>query len=164
MFTLENPWTQALEGKKVLVIHPFKQTILQQIPKRHLLFKNPKLAPNCEIKVIQAVQGIDVENASKLYKDWYEGLQSMYNSIDQEDFDIAIIGAGAYGMFLTNYIKSKGKQAIYMAGATQLLFGIKGTRWDRYNFYNEHWTNVLKEETPQNLNNFIKAEFNKAYW
>ena len=36
----ENPWTRALEGKKVLVIHPFAETIKEQYKRRELLFIN----------------------------------------------------------------------------------------------------------------------------
>jgi hypothetical protein len=63
--------------------------------------------------------------------------------IDGKDFDVAIIGCGAYGFPLAAHLKRLGKKAIYMGGATQLLFGIKGKRWDNYrlisNFFNEHW-------------------------
>lgn len=45
-----------------------------------------------------------------------------------------------------------GKKAIHMGGATQMLFGIKGKRWeDEYGeFMNEHWIRPSKEETPIN--------------
>ena len=50
------------------------------------------------------------------------------------DFDVAIIGCGAYGFPLAAKLKQAGKQAIHLAGATQLLFGIKGKRWEEYQF------------------------------
>lgn len=39
----QRPWTQHLKGKKVLVIHPFVETIKKQYEKRHLLFEKPDL-------------------------------------------------------------------------------------------------------------------------
>ena len=48
----------------------------------------------------------------------------------EEIFDVAIIGCGAYGMPLAAMLKQAGKQAIHLGGATQLLFGIKGKRWE----------------------------------
>ena len=51
-------WTQALKGKKVLVIHPFIETIKKQYAKRKLLFKSPDLLPDFELLTIKAVQSI----------------------------------------------------------------------------------------------------------
>ncbi|MCD7883766.1 MAG: hypothetical protein LUI87_08725 [Lachnospiraceae bacterium] len=68
------------------------------------------------------------------------------------DFDVAIIGAGAYGLPLAAYCKERGAQAIQMSGATQILFGIKGKRWDDHPFisslYNEYWVRPNESETP----------------
>ena len=47
-----------------------------------------------------------------------------------------------------------GKKAIHMGGSLQLLFGIKGKRWEDMVGYagmmNEHWVKPLPEETPPN--------------
>ena len=40
---MEKPWSESLEGKRVLVIHPFEKTILSQYEKHDRLFDNPKL-------------------------------------------------------------------------------------------------------------------------
>ena len=53
----------------------------------------------------------------------------MYTEAVKIDFDTAIIGCGAYGFPLAAKLKAAGKQAFHMGGATQLLFGIKGSRW-----------------------------------
>lgn len=125
----KNPWSEALEGKKVLVIHPFNKTIEHQYHnKRALLFKDPRVLPEFAslqtIKAVQTLAGNKVE-----YKNWFEALAYMKQEIDQKDFDVAIIGAGAYGFPLAAHIKRKGKKAIHMGGPTQMLFGIKGKRW-----------------------------------
>ena len=50
-------------------------------------------------------------------------------------------------------MKCHGKQVIHMGGATQLLFGIKGKRWDTHpvikNLYNEHWVRPEAHERPE---------------
>jgi len=42
-----------------------------------------------------------------------------------------------------------------MGGSTQVLFGIRGKRWDNisefHTFFNEHWTRPSKEETPEKV-------------
>nr|AOE12621.1 conserved hypothetical protein [uncultured bacterium] len=139
----KNPWSEALEGKKVLVIHPFNKTIEQQYHnKRTLLFKDPRVLPAfASLQTIRAVQSI-AGNKVK-FKDWFEALDYMKSEIDKKDFDVAIIGAGAYGFPLAAHVKRMGKKAIHMGGPTQMLFGIKGKRWvDNTKFkdiINEHF-------------------------
>ena len=122
-FFAKNPWSRALEGKKILVVHPFAETIEQQYKKRELLFDN-NLLPEFELKIIKAVQSIAGINTE--FKDWFEALAWMEAEIDKEDYDICLIGAGAYGFPLAAHVKKMGKKAIHLGGATQLLFGIKG--------------------------------------
>ena len=157
------PWSSALKGKKVLVISPFSESIKKQYEKRTLLFRDQEMLPAFELLTITAVQTI-ADNTGG-FADWFEALESMYTQIGAKDFDVAIIGAGAYGMPLANFIKiSMGKVAIHMGGATQLLFGIKGKRWDSFPvikaMYNEHWINPSETERPTGLH---KVE-GGSYW
>jgi hypothetical protein len=147
------PWSKVLKGKKVLVIHPFVKTIQKQYSEnRKYIFENKNILPEFELNTIKAIQTIGNNHLNFDFKDWFEALDYMCNKIDKVDFDIAIIGAGAYGLSLASYIKKLGKNAIHMGGATQVLFGIKGQRWDERPFYksmyNNYWTRPLKEETP----------------
>lgn len=60
-------------------------------------------------------------------------------------------------------VKNAGKQAIHLGGATQLLFGIKGYRWENNyptkiaTFFNDAWTRALAEETPKNAGTVEKV-------
>lgn len=58
----------------------------------------------------------------------------MKSELDKEPYDVALIGCGAYGMPLAAYSKKTGHKAIHLAGALQLLFGIRGSRWDNPNY------------------------------
>ena len=71
------------------------------------------------------------------YETWFDALKQMESEIDKADFDVALIGCGAYGFPSAAYCKSIGKQGIHTGGSLQLYFGIKGKRWDRFSFYNE---------------------------
>ena len=64
------------------------------------------------------------------FKDRFEALDYMYKEALKIDFDIAVIGCGAYGICLASMLKNAGKQAFHLGGITQLWFGIKGKRWD----------------------------------
>lgn len=152
-FFAANPWTKALEGKKVLVVHPFAETIQTQYAKRDLLFTNG-LLPEFELITLKAVQSIAGEKTP--FSDWFKALDWMKKEIEKVDFDICILGCGAYGFPLAAHVKRIGKKAVHLGGVTQLLFGIKGKRWEQYLFYpytnlfNEHWVRPDEEEKPKN--------------
>jgi hypothetical protein len=160
----ESPWTSTLRGKKVLIIHPFEATIKSQYQKKELLFTNPDLLPDFELKTLKSVQSLAGNKSN--FKDWFEALDYMKEKIENIDFDIAIIGCGAYGMPLAAHIKRRGKQAFHLGGETQIMFGIKGKRWEEpsynYNnlFYKEHWVRPFEIDTPKNTN---QVE-NGCYW
>jgi hypothetical protein len=145
------PWTRTLEGKRVLVVHPYAKSIRDQYSKKDLLFKSD-LLPSFELITMRSVQSISGNKTE--FGTWFEALDHMKKQIDGITFDVAIIGCGAYGFPLAAHVKRKGKIAIHMGGATQILFGIKGKRWEEMEFFrnmfNEHWVRALQEETPEN--------------
>jgi type I restriction enzyme S subunit len=57
--------------------------------------------------------------------------------------DIAIIGCGALGMIIASRLKMLGIQCIVMGGALQILFGVRGKRWETHpvisKFFNDAW-------------------------
>ena len=164
--TYQNPWSENLKGKKVLVIHPFEESIQEQYKKHEFLFENKKILPDFELITMKPVQSLADNKDNLPYKTWFEALDAMKNQINQIDFDIAIIGAGAYGIFLAHHCKMLGKQAIHMGGATQILFGIIGKRWETEykdtvgKLINEYWTRPLDSEKPKGAN---KVE-GGCYW
>lgn len=144
------PWTYALRGKKVLLIHPFADTIQRQYEKREFLFADERVLPKFELKTIKAVQTL-ADITDDRFETWFDALEYMHEESKKIDYDIAILGCGAYGLPLAAMIKADGKQAIHMGGATQLLFGIKGNRWDAHpvisKLYNNYWVRPGENET-----------------
>lgn len=145
------PWSAALDRKKVLIVHPFIESIAGQLQRRGQIWPGKDVLPRFQsVSYVRAAQSN--AGAKTGFADWFEALESMKCEISQADFDIAIIGAGAYGLPLSAYIKSLRKQAVQMSGATQILFGIKGKRWDEHpvisKFYNDAWVRPLQSETP----------------
>jgi len=160
------PWTKALAGKKVLVVHPFARTIAQQYKKRELLFKDD-LLPEFQLMTIQAVQSIAGNPTG--FSDWFEALDFMKAEIDKQDYDICLIGCGAYGFPLAAHVKRRGKKGFQLGGSLQLLFGISGKRWENENYnsqynyaqlMNEHWVKPGDEEKPEDAVNVEGA----CYW
>lgn len=173
-FWAKKPWTAALKNKKVLVVHPFAKSILEQYSKRHLLFKNPDMLPDfASLKVIPAVQSIGGGN--ERFSDWFEALDWMKDEIDKSDYDVCLIGCGAYGFPLAAHVKRQGKKAIHLGGALQLLFGIWGKRWENpehgverwglergayKKLLNKHWVRPSDDERPAAAANVEGA----CYW
>ena len=161
-FWFDNPWSGALKGKRVLVIHPFEETIKNQYKKREFIFENPDVLPEFELLTLKAVQSIG--GRTDQFSTWFDALDWMYNEAISMDFDIALIGCGAYGFPLAAKIKKSGRTAIHMGGVTQMLFGIKGGRWDKrpdyVSLYNKYWCRPSETEKPDAASQVENA----CYW
>lgn len=162
----KNPWSYELKGKKVLVIHPFTETIQKQYERKEKLFVDKMVLPEFELITLKAVQSIGGQ--SDRFMTWFDALSWMEERIDEIDFDVALIGCGAYGFNLASYVKQKGKIGIQIGGALQLLFGIKGHRWTDHpgaypvlnKMFNDYWVFPPKEDIPP----AAKSVENACYW
>ncbi len=155
---LETPWTYALKGKKVLVIHPFENSIRKNYQIREKIHGNDRLLPDFELLTLKPVQSIADEIPE--YESWFEALKEMEEKIARINFDIALIAAGAYGFPLGAYCKKLGKKAFHIGGSLQSYFGIRGKYYDQFGYHNEYWTRPLEEERPKG---FKKVEAGR-YW
>lgn len=161
----ERSWMGALHGKKVLVISPFAQSIEAQYSRREKIHRNPNLLPAFELKTIKAVQSPIISGRRREFKDWFHALEWMYQETLKIDYDIALLGCGAYAFPLAAKIKESGHGAITTCGGTQLIFGIMGKRWDNPKYrervgVSQYWIYPRAEETPRKR----KAVENGCYW
>lgn len=160
-FWSRRPWTAALKDKKVLVVHPFAESIRNQYEKHlsgSLLFNNPETLPEFStFNVIRSVQSIGPSSENSGFKDWFEALDYMKGEIDRYEYDVCLIGCGAYGFPLAAHIKRRGKKAVHLGGALQLLFGIKGKRWEQNPSYSDlirdNWIRPQGREVLPSANN-----------
>jgi len=95
-------------------------------------------------------------------KSWEDAVEHVLKSYEKHPFQVAIIGCGALGMIIGAELKKRGVQVILMGGATQILFGIRGKRWDTHStiskFFNDAW--IYPTDKPINAN-LIE---NGCYW
>jgi hypothetical protein len=158
-----NPWSKHLEGKKVLVISPFAETIKKQYEKRKLLWEDKTVLPDFDLKTLKH-QLSPALGIPSVYEDWVQMITDLKRNIEQTHFDVALIGTGGTSLPLVVFCKQLGKQAIHLGGALQILFGIKGNRWlnkPHINcFFNEHWVRPSGDEVPENY----MINENGCYW
>jgi hypothetical protein len=150
-YYLDDPWSRELRGRKVLVVHPFAETIRDQYEtRRSELFDDPDVLPPFQLRLVRAVQSAAGETPD--FSSWFEALSSMEEAMDAVDYDVCIIGAGAYGLPLGAHARRRGKVAIHMGGATQILFGIRGRRWNDHEIigglYRGSWVQPRRSEVP----------------
>ena len=156
-------WSRHLKGKRVLVIHPFADTIVSQYQNRTKIFPTSDMLPEFELFTVKAVQTAAGQVDSR-FKDWFDALEYMLEKVMSTSFDIAILGCGAYGFPLAAEIKKCGKIAIHLGGATQLLFGIKGKRWESMpqinRLFNDAWVRPQAADRPEAAGSIE----NGCYW
>ena len=103
--------------------------------------------------------------------EWAEGVKSWSDAVDLLETQVlasgakvALLGCGGLAMPLALALKRKGIVAIVLGGAIQILFGIKGRRWNTHQvistFYNDYWVYPSIEETPGAANDIEGG----CYW
>lgn len=146
-------WSKALLDQKILVVSPFKKTILNNYQNKLKIPFLDEILPNLNsLKVIKAPFGsFSVTNKNNNFseKSWFLNLNDLKIKIAKEQFDICILGCGAYGFPLASFVKTNlNKKALHLGGTHQLLFGIKGGRWLKEKKYNSIKKYLLKWQPP----------------
>jgi hypothetical protein len=159
----QRPWSRVLAGKRVVVVSPFAQTIESQFKNRSKLWTaKPEVLPEFTLRTIRAP--LSAALVKPVYSDWFVALKAMQDQMASEPFDIAVVGAGAWSIPLVAHAKSLGGWGIHLGGPTQILWGVRGGRWDSNHpvncFFNGAWVRPRANEKPQT---FRQVE-NGCYW
>lgn len=156
-------WQLALQGKRVLIVSAFADTVKKQYTKRTTIWKSPDILPDFELMVYKAVQ-TSAGSRDKRFSTWLDAFNHMRDELKELDFDIALISCGSYGTPLALALKQEGKSVIQWGGCFQLWFGINGKRWsmdEKIQAYtNTDWCFASDEETPVNYG----LVDNGSYW
>lgn len=145
------PWTLSLKGMRVLVAHPFTKSIELQFGRRQEISGVNEFLPDFELQTIRppvTIQGSATP--------WLSQFKAFEKKLLERDFDVALIGAGAYGLPLAHSVSLSGRKAIHTAGVTQIIFGVIGSRWQSYpplkGFIDESWIRPLQEDVAPGTN------------
>jgi hypothetical protein len=153
-FRYKNPFSKQFEGKKILVVSLFANTIKKQFENRKYLFKDKDVLPEFELITYKSVASFCME---KPHSGWRESYEIMRDDISKLDFDIALVGCASYSQPLINFIYSDmNKTAMNIAGGLPLYFGILGKRWENDGFVKdinkEYWVKPSEDEKPEKAN------------
>lgn len=158
-----DPWSLALEGRRVLVVTPFARSVERQYARRREVWsaRSPVL-PEMDLRTLPVPHGAAL--VPPRHSDWFDLLRDMTERLEAETFDVVLIGAGALAVPLCAHAKRMGRIGVHTGGTTQVMFGIRGGRFDAVSeivcLMNEHWIRPAPEETPE------RADLveNRAYW
>ncbi len=153
-YKVQNPWPAALAGKKVLLVSPFTETARAQHARLGLVWpKNPEMRAAYSLQTLRTPLHAHLIKEPQ-YADWFAGHEQLCAAMDAVDYDVALIGCGAWSLPLCVHARKRGKIGIHLGGVTQLFYGIRGKRWDEHPplvpLYNEYWVRPSGEEAPKN--------------
>lgn len=153
------------DKKRILVISPFKELIDKQIESGNLKILQPSLAA-AEF-IIYKFPYTFLNNGP--HRDSIETLDIIKQDLinNYNDFDMAILSCGCYGIFLMDTIcNTMNKDAAYIGGQLPLIFGIIGQRdkWALRELYNKQ-TDYVIDGVPEAYRpqGYEKIE-NGCYW
>ena len=150
-----------MNNKKVLVISSFDGLVRKQFESGNLyrIYKN---YPN--IIKLETIKFPYCFHNNGPHENYFETLEIIFNEIKNIDFDIAILGCGAYGHMLCHKIDTElNKDAIYVGGSIQTLFGIISSREKEHGKikYDENWISEIPDEYKPVNHKLIE---NGCYW
>ena len=157
------PWTECLNGKKILIISSFVKTIEQNMEHRNKIY-NKDLFPGCQFVYLKPPQ-TNGQNNSREFTYELSDFCSEITKI-KDSFDIALVSCGGYGNLVCSHIYELGKSAIYVGGVLQMYFGILGARWKRERpdilrlYLNSAWHSPKADERPKGFENIEQS----CYW
>lgn len=158
------------KGKKILLISPYAEFIATRakadIYDSVWRTSGKKWFKPSAIECLKIPYSyITATETHALYRDSVDLYKTICSQISKYEFDIALIGAGALGMPLANYIKSLGKVGISLGGHLQVIFGVAGARWRRdpewQKYINPAWVDVPSSYQPMDKNDLTDQG---AYW
>ncbi|MEI6161903.1 MAG: hypothetical protein WCP77_18865 [Roseococcus sp.] len=157
-----DPWSRHLAGRRVTVISPFAETIARQYARRAEIWPGTQILPEFALRTIR--MPLSPGLAPAVEPDWQTRMARLVEALEAEPYDVLLVGAGGISLLLAAHAKAMGRIGFHMGGPTQILFGVRGRRWDAERFFqarmNAAWVRPDPSETPEGV---VKIE-RGCYW
>ena len=149
-------WTSALEGRRVAVVSSFAETACEQASRSYAVWSGRAVLPKATYLPVQTRYSPRLAQGRAEWPDtmksWETAVTDVVARVMEQNADIILIGCGGLGMIIGHELRIRGKVCIVMGGAIQVLFGIKGRRWQNHSiistFWNDAWVWPRLEDTP----------------
>ena len=157
-------WSELLEDQHICVVSSFTESMIQQVLKglNKVFYPESILPENADYAFVRTgyapvlaqgrctwTEAFDGESITS----WQEAVDYVVDRVCMTGAKFVLIGCGGLGMIIAHELKNKGKICIVLGGATQILFGIKGKRWENHSviskLFNGNWIYPSLEETPR---------------
>ncbi|MBC9207366.1 hypothetical protein IBL26_11005 [Roseomonas aerophila] len=146
----DQPWSAQLAGKRVCVVTPFARTIEDQYARRAEIWPGRDILPEFQLRTVKMPLSPGLADPDEA--NWEERLERIKTAVDAEPYDVLLVGAGGISLLLAAHAKKTGHVGFHMGGPTQVLFGVRGRRWDVDEFFQKlmtpAWTRPSGEEAP----------------
>lgn len=168
-YIYSNPWTRALQGKRLLIISAFAETMAKQVAQGNLskIYDGVELFPSCQFQFVKPPMGL----ADSKVDEYAVEMTKFYKRLDKykRSYDVALVSCGGIGNAVCNYLfEAHKKSAIYVGGVLPMYFGILGRRWEderpdvvkMFAEGNPAWTRPATHERPSGFSTIEGG----AYW
>lgn len=156
------PWSAALAGRRVVVLHPFAATIARQYRRRREIWGDDGVLPDFHLRTVR--MPLSPALAPPRHRDWEARFRALMDEVEAAPHDVLLVGAGGISLIAAARARAAGRVGIHMGGLTQILFGVLGRRWEGSAFLsgrrNAAWTRPSGEEAPETA---VRVE-QGCYW
>jgi hypothetical protein len=156
-------WTEALEGKRILVISSFIESIREKEPIFNKIYNKDIFINNTFIYIKPPSLSGDSPS-----EEWDIELKKFCTELDsiKDQYDVALVSCGGLGNLVCDHIYNSGKSAIYVGGVLSVWFGVYNRRMLEEKssmlrmYLNKNWSRPKISERPLGWDKVEKG----CYW
>jgi hypothetical protein len=150
-------WTRLLDGQSVAVVTSFTETAKKQVDAGlDKIWGSTMFPESIDWHWVQTGYPSSVSRGICPWpsgiNNWQQAVEYVVGEVIKTGARFALIGCGGLGMPIAKMLKDRGVIAIVLGGSIQVLFGIKGKRWENHpvisKFWNDAWVWPDKDEVP----------------
>ena len=164
-------WTELFANRRVTVVSSFALTMEKQVRKAREIWPKDHeslLPSSTKWSFVRTYYPSDLTSRSTAWpshvNDWQDAVNYLLEAVEKTDPEIVLIGCGGLASPAAAALKRKGRIAIVMGGAIQVLFGIRGGRWKNHAVISEYWNDAWISPAADEVPNHASSVENKCYW